>query len=277
MMRSLSLVLALLAAAPAVAQPAAGRVYELNEVEVLPRPQNGAEFAAALRESYPQSLREAGVGGTVHVSFVLGPDGQPGDVHVVSTPDSAFNAPTEHAVSLLRFTPAQVQGQPVAVHVEQPITWRAEPAAVAATAPVAPESGASGNAEDGYELSAVDELPRPVNGPVFARSLAREYPASMRNAGTSARVVVRFLVGVDGSTSRYTITRTTHTAFNQPTLRALQALRFRPARLNGQPVKVWVEQPIEWVVNGVGGMPPLYQPRPGRLNPMPNPCSVGQC
>jgi TonB family protein len=384
-MRSLSFFLAVLAAAPAAAQPAtpaADRVYELNEVEVLPRPQNGAEFTAALRQSYPQSLREAGVGGTVHVSFVLRPDGQPDDVRVLSTPDSAFNAPTTQAVTLLRFTPAQVQGRPVAVRVEQPITWRAEPVAAARTAPVVPDSiriyeadsvearpmpgdvrgfttalrelypqelraenpaaqvrvrfavdpagqprypyvvessdprfdavsleavgrlrfhpaqqegeavwvwmevplewsrhevAVSGNAEDGYELSAVDALPRPVNGRVFAEALARGYPAPLRDARTSGRVVVRFLVDVDGSTSRYTVTQSTHTAFNQPTLRALQVLRFRPAMLNGQAVRVWVEQPIEWSVTGTGAMPPLYQPERVRTRPLPNPCSVTAC
>jgi TonB family protein len=318
----------------------------------------------------------------VHVSFVLGPDGQPGDVRVLSTPDSAFNAPTAQAVSLLRFTPAQVQGRPVAVRVEQPITWRAEPVAAARTAPVVPDSiriydadsvevrptpgdirgfnaalrelypqelraenpaalvrvrfavdpagqprypavvetsdprfdavslqavgrlrfqpaqhggeavwvwmevpvewsrreaAAFGNAEDGYELSAVDQLPRPVNASLFGQALARGYPAHLRAAGTSGRVVVRFLVDVDGSTSQHTVTHSTHTAFNQPTLDALRVLRFRPARRNGRPVRVWVEQPIDWSVTGTGAMPPLYQPQRGRMTPPRNPCSVTQC
>ncbi|WP_420129193.1 energy transducer TonB [Longimicrobium sp.] len=357
-MRTRAVLLTLLAAAPVAAQqtPAdSARVYELTEVEALPRPQNAAEFTAALRQGYPPHLRDAGVGGTVQVSFVLGPDGQPGDVRVLTTPDSAFNAPTMQAVSLLRFTPAQVQGRPVAVRVEQPVTWRAEPVVAARTVPVVPDSiqiydadsvqvrpmpgdirgfnealrdlypqelraenpaalvrvrfavdpagqprypavvesndprfdavsleavgqlrfqpahhegeavwvwmevplewtqrvaASSGNAEDGYEMSAVDELPRPVNGAVFAQAMARAYPVLLRNAGITGSVQVRFLIGVDGSTSRHTITHSTDAAFNQPTLRALQVQRFRPARKDGRPVKVWVEQPIQWVVSG---------------------------
>lgn len=68
-MRIFPAFLALLAAAPVVAQPVspdAGRVYELSEVEVLPRPQNAAEFRAALQAAYPLPMRD----GTVHVSFV---------------------------------------------------------------------------------------------------------------------------------------------------------------------------------------------------------------
>ena len=58
--------------------------------------------------------------------------------------------------------------------------------------------------EGTYELSAVEELPRPTNS--------------------------------------------THEQFNDPAIRAVRALRFRPAKVNGRPVKVWVEQPITFQV-----------------------------
>ncbi|HEX2077838.1 MAG TPA: energy transducer TonB [Longimicrobium sp.] len=257
-MRSFLILLAVVAAAPAGAQQVAAstaRVYELHEVEVLPRPQNAAEFTAALAQAYPPHLREAGVGGTVQVAFVVGADGTPGEVRVVSTPDSSFSAPSVQAVSLLRFTPAQVGGQPVAVRVEQPITWRAEaaPAVVqAADAPGPP-------VDTTYELSAVDVLPRVSNRSVFARALAREYPPALRNAGSEGIVQVRFRVGADGTISHPTVTRVTNAAFIQPTLRAVQELRFTPARLDGRPVAVWVEQPIHWTVQGPGGLPAQTQ------------------
>ncbi|HYR06919.1 MAG TPA: TonB family protein [Longimicrobium sp.] len=264
-MRILPVFLALLAAAPAVAQPVspdAGRVYELNEVEVLPRPQNAAEFVAALQQAYPLPMRQAGVGGTVHVSFVLGPNGQPGDVRVLSTPDSSFEAPTVQAVSLLRFTPAQVQGRPVPVRVEQPITWRVDTAAVA----VADESSAPASTDvlevadvlEGaakvYELSEVEELPDILNVRDFQRALRSEHPRVDSHPGRQAEVQVRFRVHEDGSTSHATITRSTDQRFNTPTLRAVRVLRFRPARVEGRPVKVWVEQPISWsLVMGIPG------------------------
>ncbi|HEX2207333.1 MAG TPA: energy transducer TonB [Longimicrobium sp.] len=387
-MQRSAILLALLAAAPAAAQqPAAdsARVYELHEVEVLPRPQNAADFTAALQAGYPARLRTAGVGGTVQVAFVVGPDGAPGDVRVLATPDTGFNAPTLQAVSLLRFTPAQLAGRAVPVRVEQPITWRVEaaPAAAARAAPAVPDSirvyeadsvqarpvprdfggftaalhelypqelraekaaaqvvvrfavdpagqpryshvvessdprfeavslqaverlrfeaarheghpvwawmevpvewsldeAASGNAEDGYELSAVEELPRPLNGSAFARALAQSYPRALRDAGTQGMVQVRFRVNEDGSISHARITHSTDVQFNVPTLAAVQVLRFRPAKIGGRPVRVWVEQPIQWTVSGEGPnfMPPRYEPDRGRFRLPPNPCSVSQC
>jgi TonB family protein len=264
-MRPLAVILALAAAAPAGAQqtpPDPARVYELAEVEVLPRPQNVPDLIAALHQGYPPHLRAAGVGGTVHVAFVVGPEGQPEDVRVLSTPDSSFNTPSVQAVSLLRFTPAQVQGRPVAVRVEQPITWRVEVQpdfigqGVRAGRPA--EESAQGNAVDGYAMSEVDELPRLLNVPVFQSALARGYPMPLRAAGVSGIVQVRFRVEVDGTTTHATITRSSNSEFNAATLNAVRGLRFRPARLNGQAVRAWVEQPIEWVVQRTN--PPMDSP-----------------
>jgi TonB family protein len=359
-MRSLLILLALMAAAPAGAQQVAAntaRVYELTEVEVLPRPQNIAEFRAALAQSYPAHLRDAGVDGTVHVAFVVGTDGQPAEVRVLSTPDSSFSVPSAQAISLLRFTPAQVGGQPVAVRVEQPITWRVEaPAPVAAAAAVVvpdsihvypveevdtrplpndlrnftaalrrlyphplrapgteatvvarfavnpdgepqyahvressdprfdeatvqavlrlrfspaqrggepvwvwmevpvewsdPGALAVADTADGYELTAVEELPRAINSSEFGRALARAYPPLLRDRGTDGTVMVRFRIEVDGTTSNASVVHSTHRAFIEPTMSALAVLRFTPAEVKGRPVRVWVEQPIYWTVHG---------------------------
>jgi TonB family protein len=241
-MRLLAVFLAVAAAAPAAAQQTQqdpARVYELSEVEVLPRPQNAADLLAALHQGYPPHLREAGVGGTVHVAFVVDADGHTGDVRVLSTPDSSFNTPSVEAVSLLRFTPAQVQGHPVAVRVEQPITWRVEPADAAGDEP------AGEIAVDGREPSAVEELPRLLNYGDFQRALNREYPRE--SAPARATLHLRFRVELDGTVSDPQVTYSTDPSFNEPALRVIRMLRFRPARVDGEPVKVWIDQPIEWL------------------------------
>jgi TonB family protein len=254
-MRSLAILLGLAASVPCAAQQTpseSARVYELNEVEVLPRPQNVSEFTEALRQSYPPQLNEAGVGGTVQLAFVVDPEGVPGGVRVLSSPDSAFDAPSVQAISLLRFSPAQVQGRTVPVRVEQPIAWRAQPAADIMEQGVAAASRGPGDSVNGYELSAVEDLPRLVNRQTFGADLARLYPRALRDAGLQGMVVVRFRVEVDGTTSNAVITRSTNYAFDTPTLEAVRGMRFSPARLNGRPVRVWVEQPIQWSVDRVG-------------------------
>lgn len=251
-MRALPLILALIAALPAVAQqtpPDSGRVYELHEVEVLPRPQNAADFSAALAQGYPPHLRGAGVGGVVQVAFVVGPDGVPGDVRVLSTPDSSFDAPSTQAVSLLRFTPAQVGGHPVAVRVEQPITWRAAPPEnVAATV-------ATAESTDVYELSRVEELPRLLNPRAFRDAMEREYPHLAGQLTTRGTVQVRFRVERDGTVSSPTVTHFSNRILVEPTLRAVQVLRFVPGKVNGRPVRTWVEQPVSWTDRRPVGAP----------------------
>lgn len=105
--------------------------------------------------------------------------------------------------------------------------------------------------EGTYELSAVEEQPRPTNLPDLRRQLERNYPPLLRDARVTGTVQVRMRVTADGSVdaSSITITSSSHEQFNDPTIRSVQRLRFRPAKVNGRPVPVWVELPIQWQVS----------------------------
>jgi TonB family protein len=129
-MKSILFVLALLlTAAPAAAQK--GRsleadttgVYELRAVTAAPRPLNVADLQAALLNTYPQELRDAGVNGEVQVRFRVDARGMPHNLVVTQSSNPQFDAPTLEAVRKLRFTPAEVNGKPVQVWVVLPIQW----------------------------------------------------------------------------------------------------------------------------------------------------------
>jgi TonB family protein len=237
----------LTAQAPAVAPDT---VYALEQVQVRPAPLNSPQLAEVLRTTYPPHLKEAGIGGVVVVGMVIGADGQPRDPRVVSTTDTAFDAPTLSMLSLLRFSPAQVEGRAVGVRVEMPITW--EPG----TTPV-DEPGADSTA--GYRLSEVEEMPRVLNRTVLRTALERGYPPHLRDAGTTGTVAVRFRVETDGSISQTSIIRSSHPHFNEAALRAVQVLRFAPAKIDGKPVRAWVVLPIQWEATGAG----FEDPTPG--------------
>jgi TonB family protein len=246
-MRALAVFLALMAAAPAAAQIApsdTSRIYELTEVEVLPRPLNTSRFTESLVRGYPPHLRAGGVGGTVQMEFIVGPDGWPVNVRALSSPDSGLIIPSIRAVLLLQFTPAQVQGRPVFVRVEQPIIWRADPVQTQGGGERCEHGAHLGEGE--YELCEVEELPRPLNGADFQRLLARNYPLGRDDPAVAATVQVRFRLEANGTVSVPRVTRSTDPRFDEATLLVIRTLRFRPARLNGRPVKVWVEQPILW-------------------------------
>lgn len=104
--------------------------------------------------------------------------------------------------------------------------------------------------EGTYELSAVEEQPRPTNLADLRRQLERNYPPLLRDARVVGTVQVRMRVTAEGTVdaSSITVTSSSHEQFNDPTIRSVQRLRFRPAKVNGRAVPVWVELPIQWQV-----------------------------
>jgi TonB family protein len=101
-----------------------------------------------------------------------------------------------------------------------------------------------------YELSAVEEVPRPTNVADLRRALDANYPPLLRDARVTGTVEVRMRVMEDGTVDATSIqvTSSSHEQFNEPTIRAVRTLRFRPAKVNGRPVRVWVELPIQWTL-----------------------------
>lgn len=240
-------------AAPVWAQAPEARdpVIELQNAHVPPRAQNPAELLQAMNETYPSAQRQAGTGATVSVSLVVGRDGVPRDVQVVSTTDSAFVQPTLTALSRLRFTPGQVDGVPVSVQVEVPLEWAVaqEPPhpAEAAAGQVPARTGAAGPDTTGaYEVGMVETPPRPTNTADMMRAIQQYYPPALRRAGATGSVTVRMRVGVDGRPTEIHILQSTDPRFDDATRRVVDRLRFEPARLDGVPVPVWVEVPIQW-------------------------------
>ena len=243
-----------LAGVPLGAQQSASTVFELAQVEVAPRPLNAEEMAAALYSAYPPHLREAGINGSVVVSMVIGPDGQPRELQVISATDTAFAAPTVTVVSQLRFSPAQVGGQAVPVRLVAPIGWEAGPAPETVAEP---DSGV-------YEVDAVEVPPRPRNVEQLQRALERLYPPDLRDLGAMGTVEVRFRVDEEGNVQVPVIQQSTDPRFNSATLAAIQVLRFIPARVNGKPVKVWVCVPIQWKLDSRPMANPAMYPVAGQ-------------
>lgn len=113
-----------------------------------------------------------------------------------------------------------------------------------------------------YELSAVEELPRITNAAEFQRVLMEGYPAQLRAARVEGRVTVRFRVLETGrvDAGSISVTEPSHEEFNAAAALAVQSLFLRPARVNGRPVKAWVELPILFTVGGESAATPPPPP-----------------
>ena len=105
--------------------------------------------------------------------------------------------------------------------------------------------------EGTYELSAVEEQPRPSNVAEFQRLLERNYPPLLREAGVTGTVQVRMRVEEDGTVDAESITveSASNDQFADATKRAVARLRFRPAKVGGHAVKVWVTLPVTWQIS----------------------------
>ena len=202
--------------------------------------------------NYPPALAAVRVESRVEARFRILEDGSvdSASISIISTENERFNEPTIRVLPVLRFRPAKVGGRPVKVWAILPINWagppvESPPSQATPSAPAAP----SGQSGETYELARVEELPRPTNTADFVRAIAAGYPRSLRQAGVAGTVHVRFRVLEDGRVdpASITITRPDHELFSEPTIRAVSVLRFRPAKVGGRPVKVWIEMPVAWV------------------------------
>ncbi|MFL5385546.1 MAG: energy transducer TonB [Longimicrobiaceae bacterium] len=111
-----------------------------------------------------------------------------------------------------------------------------------------------------YEAEDVEEQPELVNREAVGLALSREFPRDLRAMGLSGTVVLRFRIMEDGRADRTSlrVEQITHPAFGDAARRVVYAMRFRPARLNGKPVPVWVTMPVVFTYHyGPAGRPPV--------------------
>jgi TonB family protein len=210
-------------AAPAAPRTAAGRetlrsIPQLIPVEEMPRVTNVSEFSRVLARNYPPVLRDAGVPGEVVVRFRVLETGQvdSASMQVTRSSHPEFSAPALASLLRLRFRPARVYDRPVKVWVEQPITF-----AVDSPDPTAP----------GADPASVQDM---------MRYAERNYPRELRDVGIRGEVTLRFRLTREGRVDRSTVfvILSTHQAFNDVAVRAVQRLRYPvPAGSDGEGVK----------------------------------------
>ncbi|HET7461220.1 MAG TPA: TonB family protein [Longimicrobium sp.] len=100
------------------------------------------------------------------------------------------------------------------------------------------------------EVEYVDVRPELSNRRQAELILQRNYPPLLRDAGAVGRTTVQLIIGVDGKVEpgSVRVQESTHEAFNDAAVRAVERFRFKPAIYHGQPVAVLVTLPIEWTL-----------------------------
>jgi TonB family protein len=202
--------------------------------------------------------------------------GQPQAGPQVAAPAAAVLTPAQRRDSLARARAAQLvaqaqaqagrqpqvlPGQPQPAPQQQPAQQvaAAAPAPPPAPAPVvqapqptpppapAPQPSAPAPAA-AAEPDAVQEPPVLSNAAEVQRAVVRNYPVLLRDAGVSGRARVRFVVLENGTVDAASIAvlDASRDAFGDAAKRALRSARYRPARVNGRPVRVTVTTSFAW-------------------------------
>jgi len=111
-----------------------------------------------------------------------------------------------------------------------------------------PAGGGGGTSDEPLELSMVAERPILRNAEQVRRMWKRLYPRGMNSRNIEGDAVISFVVDTRGRVEPESavLIRASHPDFGQATLKGVDDLRFRPARLNGRPVRVRVELPVLW-------------------------------
>jgi TonB family protein len=113
-----------------------------------------------------------------------------------------------------------------------------------------PDEGGFYEEEGVYGLDDVERLPQARNMNDVVRYLQRNYPPLLRDSGVEGSVDVSFIVDEEGRPEEGSlqVVSSSHPGFNEPALRAVERMRFRPAQREGSEVRVRVTIPIRFTL-----------------------------
>jgi protein TonB len=109
------------------------------------------------------------------------------------------------------------------------------------TGPAGPGGGGVG------PQSPIELTPEMVR-PVLLHKVSPTYPDVPRKARLEGRVTVQAVIGLDGSVESVEILRTTNPLFDAAALSAVRQWRYRPATMNGVPVRVYFTVEVGFVL-----------------------------
>jgi protein TonB len=103
----------------------ASKVYDLSEVDAMPKLSSSSFMARIISDAYPANLRKAGIGGAVQMEFVVDASGKV----EVSSIEAVSNVPAlveaaKMVAPKLEFVPAKVKGTAVKSRVVLPLIFK---------------------------------------------------------------------------------------------------------------------------------------------------------
>ncbi|MBV9773496.1 MAG: TonB family protein [Gemmatimonadetes bacterium] len=159
--------------------------------------------------------------------------------------------PTVVPTTLPTFDPAEspLPASPVTVGTPTGGTPNGDPSAPAT--PGDPGVGSPVGGDGVYQPEAVQERPVLRNAAEVQRMMQRLYPPLLQDAGVSGKAVLQFVVDARGEVEpgSITVVSVTHEGFAEPSVKAAERFRFRPAKVGGRAVRVLISMPVQWTLD----------------------------
>lgn len=268
-------------------------VYAITDLEKPPRLKS--RQAAPV---YPIDLAKSGITGQVEVEFIVDPKGKVIHPKIKHSTNAGFNNAVLAAVLSWKYTPGQLAGRAVNARMSEVLyfnlveeeemrlgkknlaamrddsTPRAADAKDGQT-----KTGATGKTNQPSEVettaSAVGSAkpehqqtdataPAPIiadEGAALLRQWVQpEYPESAAKAKKEGRVMVEFVVELDGTVSRATVAKSSDPQFDEAALAAVRQWTFSPGIADKKPVAMAMRAPVVFRLAQLSQKQPPGQP-----------------
>lgn len=91
------------------------------------------------------------------------------------------------------------------------------------------------------------KITKPVFNAAYLKNPPPRYPTASERRGEEGVVLIRALIGVDGSCKKATLKQSSgYTRLDDSALEAVQSWRFIPAKKGDEPIEDWVQIPLEF-------------------------------
>ena len=196
---------------------------------------------------YPKYERDNNIQGKVLLQFVVNIDGSVKDIQVIKPASMGLNMEAVRVAKLLpKFKPGYHLGNPVKVFFNLPVVFKiTEPPKDSLTLKMTP------NAEGVYTYVGINPY-FPGGDAALLHFLQQNiyYPNKARNKNIQGRVLVRFTVMEDGSTSDVHVIKSLDPNLDAEAVRVVKLLpKFIPGYVQGKAVKVYFNLPIVFRLN----------------------------
>jgi TonB family protein len=209
---------------------------------------------------YPESAKQAHIGGTVVLHAIIGKDGTTHNLEYVSGPSELTKAAMD-AVQQWRYSPTLLNGQPVDFNTEISVVFtlggKAPPAGEyeARMSPGQPAEGTQATPQVTTPAPAPAQKPTRIRlgGKLAARNLAHQvmpvYPEDAKHAHISGTVVLHVIIAKDGSILSLEVI-SGPPELTGSTMQAVGQWRYKPVLLNGEPLEVDTTVSVVFTLGG---------------------------